>query len=201
MAENINLLPQQNDENTAQARQRRMINQISIIALVLSIVAVVVLFSGQFILGQQIKGIEEEIQTQQSRIQAKKAEEGIQRSLISRVEALDSFFKTQKHFSLFMDEIINSSPETLNLDDMEINEVNDVVMSGKIGSYGELAGFHAKLSMAGAPAGSTEGTYFTNPVLTSIKKDEDAGGIEFTMEVEISESLLQESPEDTGAQL
>src|SRR5690606_8053916 len=78
MAENINLLPQQNDENTAQARQRRMINQISIIALVLSIVAVVVLFSGQFILGQQIKGIEEEIQTQQSRIQAKKAEEGIQ---------------------------------------------------------------------------------------------------------------------------
>src|SRR5690606_15889840 len=106
------------DEGSQQSHQRKLINQVSVIILVVTILAVIGLFGVQLYLGQQIKAADDNIAAQTQRIQAKKTEEGIQRSLISRVHALDGFFSTQNHYSQFLSEFSKTIPSTLKLDEM-----------------------------------------------------------------------------------
>ena len=198
MAENINLLPQQNEEKTQQSYQRKLINQVSAIVLAVCILAVAGLFAGKFVLGQQLKGIEDEIQTQQDRIQAKKDEEGIQRSLVSRIHALDKFFSTQNHYSHLFKALESTYPETLKLVDMNISEQKVVTLTGTAATYADLTGFYAKIAMSGAQAGSTKGTDFINPTLTSINRNNETGLINFALDVGINPNLLKMDTTNNG---
>src|SRR5690606_2125564 len=186
MAENINLLPQQSDENTHLSRQRKMVNQVSAIVLVMAIIAVAGLFAVKFTLDQQLNAIASDIESQSQRIEAKKNEEGIQTSLIQRIEGLKSFFGEQNHYSDFLATFNKTIPDSLSLSDMMVAQDLKVTLTGNVASYADLAGFYAKLAQSGAPAGSEVGTDFFNPLLTTISRNEDSGEIEFGLTFNIN---------------
>ena len=200
MADNINLLPQQSEENTQQNRQRKMVNQVSAIVLVLAILTVVGLFAAKFALEQQLNAIASDIQTQTDRIQAKKNEEGIQKSLIQRIRGLDAFFTQQHHYSDFLTEFNKTLPTSLSLSDMLIASDQKVTLTGSVSSYADLAGFYAKLAMSGAPSGSEVGTHFLNPMLTTISRNAETGEIEFGLTFNIDPSLLRQAHESGEAE-
>ncbi len=200
MADNINLLPQQSEENTQQNRQRKMVNQVSAIVLVVAIVVVVGLFATKLVLDQQLNAIAADIQTQTERIQTKKNEEGIQQSLIKRIHGLDAFFDQQNHFTTFLAAFNQTLPESLGLSDMLIASDLKVTLSGSVASYADLAGFYAKLTMSGARAGSEVGTNFRNPMLTTISRNDQTGEVEFGLTFNINPSLLHHAQTSGAAE-
>lgn len=200
MADNINLLPQQSEENTQQKRQRKMVNQVSTIVLVIAIAIVVGLFSAKLVLDQQLNAIAADIQSNTQRIQAKKNEEGIQKSLIQRIHGLDAFFAQQNHYTKFLTEFNKTIPTSLSLTDMMVASDLKVTLTGNVASYADLAGFYAKLATSGAPAGSDVGTNFITPMLTTITRNEQTGQIEFGLTFNINPSLLRQAADSGEAE-
>ena len=192
MADNINLLPQQNEESTQQVRQQKMVNQVSAVALIIAIVAVVGLFAGKFALDQQINSVNANIDGLTQRIQAKNAEEGIQQSLTSRIDNLQAFISNQNKYSDYLAALSKTVPTSLKLTDMLVTEEQEATLTGTVANYADLAGFYTKLHRSGAPSGSDEGTHFVNPMLTSISRPTGSDPIEFTLTFTISPTLLKQ---------
>lgn len=197
MADNINLLPQQNEANARQSRQKKLLNVVSAVILVVTIVTVIALFVVQMVLGQQLNGVEQKIAAETERIQSMKTEEGIQRSLVSRVQALDTFFNSQKHYSQFINEFNRSIPSTLRVTDLVVAEDGEVSVEGLVANYADLTGFYTMLRLSGAGADAESGTNFTNTRLISIGRDDDSGEIVFGMRFNINPALLTSSADTT----
>lgn len=198
MADNINLLPQQKDENLRQTHQRKLINRISAAVLIVTILIVVGLFAVQFVLAQQITAVDNKIAGQTQRIEAKSTEEGIQRSLIDRLHALDGFLDSQSRHSQFLNRFEKTIPDSLRLKEMIMDEDGAVSITGAVANYSDLSGFYNKLRLSGAEPDQEVGTDFIDPLLTSVSRSEGSGTIEFGMTFDLGPSVLSGEASTNG---
>jgi Tfp pilus assembly protein PilN len=193
MAQDINLLPEQAGPDSQQTKQRKLVGQVSIAILSITILAVIGLFAAKLLLQARVDGLDKNIATQDQRIQAKKTEEGIYRSLDAKLTSLSTFFASQKHYSTFLDQFSKTVPNSMTLTDMSVAADNKATISGKVATYADLAGFYDKLrtaskSASGQPSSASasatvnaSAAYFTSPTLVSISRDEQSGQINFSM--------------------
>ena len=195
MAEDINLLPQQGEENKAEVHQRKMLNQVGSIVLAIAILVVVVLGGVKITLEQQIRSVGDEISQHEAHIQSMKAQEGVYRSLTGKLSALTTFFSAQHHYSTVLNELAKTMPASVKLTDITVLVAQDTTITGTADSYADLAGFYNKLSQAGAKNGSTVGTYFMQPQLASISRNDVSGEISFSMKFGLGKQLLATAPE------
>ena len=195
MAEDINLLPQQGEENKAELHQRRMLNQVGSIVLAIAILLTVVLGGAKIVLEQQIRSVGAEISQHEAHIQSMKSQEGVYRSLTSKLTALAAFFGTQHHYSTVLNELAKTMPSSVKLTDITVLDTQEATITGSADSYADLAGFYNKLSQAGAAKGSTVGLYFVQPKLSSISRNDASGLITFSMKFSVGNKLLSTAPE------
>jgi Tfp pilus assembly protein PilN len=206
MAQDINLLPEQSGEDKQQLKQRKLIAQVSVVVLGITIISVIALFAGKLFMQARIDGLDKEITTQDQRIAAMKNEEGIYRSLDAKLTSLTTFFSTQKHFTTFLREFSKTVPDSMKVTDMNVTADNAATITGKVGTYADLAGFYEKLRQAGPSTSSGAGQsaspsatpaavrpsapYFTQPVLMTISRDEQSGSITFTIKFGLSPQVI-----------
>jgi Tfp pilus assembly protein PilN len=187
----INLLPDQTGEDKQKLHQQQLTTKVSVIALILTIVVVAGLFGTNFWLNNQIGNTNDQIDVQANRIQQKKTDEAIIRSLDGKLTTLSTFLVSQKHYSTFLNQFVKTMPESVRLTDLSVTEANAVTITGATTSYADLAGFYDKLRQAGSDA---DQPYFANPVLTAISRDAETGSITFSMAFSLT------LPDTAGAQ-
>jgi Tfp pilus assembly protein PilN len=207
MAQDINLLPEQSGEDKQKLQQRKMLTQVSVGVLVLTIVAVAGLFAGKLFLQVRSGNLDKDIAAQDQRIKAKHNEEGVYRTLDAKLTSLSSFLAGQKHFSTFFENFSQTVPDSMSLTDVTIDENGLATITGKVSTYADLAGFYDKLrmaepehdmenmdisqaSMAATPEMTVENPYFVNPRLASISRDDQSGAINFQISFTLSPDVL-----------
>lgn len=209
MPQDINLLPEQTGEDKQQAKQQKLISQVSVVVLAITILAVVGLFATKLIIQARLDSLDKNIATQDQRIQAKKSEEGVYRALDAKLTSLSSFFATQKHFSTFLREFSKTVPDSMTVTDMLVDTKNQATITGKVSTYADLAGFYDKLRKAGEAAPMEPGMdmqssaaatadsnsqpanpFFKDPLLTSISRDDQSGAITFIISFTLSPRVL-----------
>jgi Tfp pilus assembly protein PilN len=188
MAQDINLLPEQT-EDQSKVKQNKLITQISVVVLAVTIVAVVGLFAAKLALQAQLNSLGQQIATQENRIQAKKNEEGVVRTIDAKLTTLSTFFASQKHYSNFLNQFTKTLPTTMTLTDLSVDTKNQATIAGKVSTYSDLAGFFDKLRTASASDNSST-PYFAKPTLTSISRDDSSGQIKFTVTFTLSPQVL-----------
>ena len=200
MPQDINLLPEQDVENKSQIKQRRLINTLSGVILGLTILTVVGLFIGdKIIIRGQLDALAKDMTVQSGRIEARKTQEGIYRSLAAKITRLDTFFTAQKHYSNFLKELSATFPQSMRLTDLTIDLTQNVTVTGSAASYADLSGFFAKLGQAGPKvATGSARPYFIAPLLTSISRNEQSGDISFALKFSLSPQVLKR-PQVAGA--
>src|SRR5690606_25291165 len=99
-------------------------------------------------------------------------EEYTLRALSTKLSQLSTFFTQQNHYSTVLTELVKTMPNSVRATDITVNDKKEVTFIGSTGSYADLAGFYAKLRQAGAKANEDVGTYFLNPILTAISRDD-----------------------------
>ena len=207
MAQDINLLPEQSGEDKQKLKQRKLVTQVSVVVLVLTIVAVATLFGAKLFLQARASGLDQEIATQEQRVQAKKSEEGIYRALDAKLTSLSTFFASQRHFSNFFEQFEKTVPDSMRLTDVTVTKEGLATITGNVSNYADLAGFYEKLRMAGPMSEEHEmqmaqssdsammeehvsAPYFVSPSLASISRDEQSGAINFQISFTLSPEVL-----------
>lgn len=190
MAEDINLLPVQGEENKAEVRQKKMIKTVSVAALVIVIAIVAVLGGVKLALAAQVSSVEKQISQHTAEIEAKSKEEYTLRALSAKLTQLSTFFASQNHYSTTLTELVKTMPTSIKATNINVDDQRVVTFMGTTSSYADLAGFYTKLLQAGASGEGQSGTYFQNPTLTTISRSEQSGEITFTMTFALAPAAL-----------
>ncbi len=186
MADNINLLPEQSEVVDSKSKQNALINKVSAVILVVTILAVAGVFGYNFIISQSISGLDNEVAEQKAVVDQYKEAEGIERSVAARLQAAEQFLNSQNHYSRALTQINRSMPGGIRLDTLAIASDKAVTLSGNASAYGDLAGFLAKLKTAG------DGTvrYFIDPTLTTINREVQSKPITFSATFTLNNTLV-----------
>lgn len=185
---NINLLPDQTVEPTPAAKQNKMLTQLSVIVLVVTIVVTAAILAVKFLyINTQLSSLETQTTEQRQQIASRQAVEGVYRSLANQLSAAESFIGSQKHYSRFLTEFGKTVPSGVILTQMSVDASQQVTIMGTSTGYADLSGLQAKLAAVG---GQNIKFYFTNPAVTSISRTDQSSPIQFTASFSIAPTLV-----------
>lgn len=193
MAENINLIPQ--EEKKEQAKQRAVKNSTLIAIGLLVLVGLVTgfFYYQNFNTQQEIDRLDSSIGSLRAQIQGMSEIEISARNLGTKYEVIRGFLGSREHYSVVMQEFENRIPANLAIDTFGLGKDNTLNISGSGTDYISIAKFVNDLSDPNfADAGEGLGALFTNVSLNSVNLDAQTSRARFFIVVTYDGALLRQ---------
>ncbi|MEA2020833.1 MAG: PilN domain-containing protein [Patescibacteria group bacterium] len=179
----VNLIPRQVKEKREKSfwKKSSLWGSVAIFVGVAAVSAGIVIF--KFSLQRDIKALEDNIDSEKTRITAQKDVELKMRDLSKRAKAAGKVLENANKYSRILDKVTALMPVRVSLSKMSMREAEQAQISGTARSYVDLARFIYAVQQ--------DEELLTGLQLRSVNLDTQTGNVNFDLEVTVSKEALR----------
>lgn len=175
----INLLPEEERKEVAQAKLKRKIAIYSFAALVITIVISFMIFGYWLTLKRTDDRLSLQISNLTSQIQQLSNVENLARTLKTKLAAISGISQKSQNFENLLSDVAQITPPGVTLSDLTVSDQNLITLAGTANSAPEFSGFVTTILKPGVTAAD-----FSNVTVESLTRD-DAGIYKFTISAKL----------------